>query len=57
MILAPMVGRKMQRTEEIATQFESQNSADDRKAEPQLYGFRAGTCSMSLRPRGKTFPH
>ena len=41
MILAPMVGRKMQRTEEIATQFENQNAADDRKAEPQLYGFRA----------------
>lgn len=41
MILAPMIGRKMQRTEEIATQFESQNAADDRKAEPQLYGFRA----------------
>jgi len=45
----------MKRTEEIATQFENQNAADDRKAEPQLYGFRAvyvfDRLSRDLRPR------
>src|SRR5450432_1701455 len=56
MILAPMVGRKMQRTEEIATQFESQNTADDRKAEPQLYGFRAVYVFDVTQTEGKDLP-
>ena len=56
MILAPMVGRKMQRTEEIATQFESQNAADDRKAEPQLYGFRAVYVFDVTQTEGKDLP-
>jgi N-terminal domain of anti-restriction factor ArdC len=40
LILAPMVGRKKP-TDEIATEVESDNSADERKPEQQLYGFRA----------------
>jgi len=56
MILAPMVGRKMQRTEEIATQFESQNAADDRETEPQLYGFRAVYVFDVTQTEGKDLP-
>jgi len=40
LILAPMVGRKRP-TDEIATEVESDNSADERKPQQQLYGFRA----------------
>jgi hypothetical protein len=56
MILAPMIGCKMQRTEEIATQFETQNAADDRKAEPQLYGFRAVYVFDVAQTEGKDLP-
>jgi hypothetical protein len=56
MILAPMVGRKMQRAEEIATQFENQNAADDRKTEPQLYGFRAVYVFDVTQTEGKDLP-
>ena len=56
MILAPMVGRKMQRAEEIAIQFESQNAADDRKAEPQLHGFRAVYVFDVTQTEGKDLP-
>jgi len=41
LILAPMVGRRGQRRDEIATEIESTNAADERKPEAQLYGFRA----------------
>ncbi len=40
LILAPMVGRKKP-TDEIATEVESENSADEPKPQQQLYGFRA----------------
>ena len=40
LILAPMVGRKKP-TDAIATEVESDNSADERKLQKQLYGFRA----------------
>jgi len=40
LILAPMVGRKKP-TDEIATEVESDNAADERKPQQQLYGFRA----------------
>src|SRR5436305_2053367 len=40
LILAPMVGRKKP-TDAIATEVESDNSADERKPQQQLYGFRA----------------
>src|SRR5690349_23263256 len=41
LILAPMVGRRTERREEIASEIESNNAADERKPEQQLYGFRA----------------
>jgi hypothetical protein len=44
LILAPMVGRKKP-TDEIATEVESNNSADDRKPQQQLYGFVPCMCS------------
>src|SRR5579859_2313375 len=37
MILAPMVGRKAQRREEIASEIETSNAAEERKAEHELY--------------------
>ena len=53
LILAPMVGRKKP-TDEIATEVESENSADERKLQQQLYGFRAvyvfDRLSRDLRP-------
>jgi len=53
LILAPMVGRKRP-TDEIATEVESDNSADERKLQQQLYGFRAvyvfDRLSRDLRP-------
>jgi len=41
LILAPMVGRRTQRKDEIATEIDTSNAAEERKAEPELYGFRA----------------
>jgi hypothetical protein len=40
-ILAPMIGFRRSRHNEIATDINSDNSADERKQEPQLVGFRA----------------
>jgi len=41
LILAPMVGRRAQRRDEISTEIETSNAAEERKAEHELYGFRA----------------
>src|SRR5213079_2849094 len=38
LILAPMVGRRAQRNDEIATEIESANAAEERKAAAELYG-------------------
>ncbi len=40
-ILAPMVGYRKQAKDAVATEIQSSNAADERKREPQLYGFRA----------------
>jgi len=40
-ILAPMIGFRGSRQKEIATDINSDNSADERKQEPQIVGFRA----------------
>jgi hypothetical protein len=40
-ILAPMVGYRRSRQNEIATNIETNNAADERKSEQQLIGFRA----------------
>ena len=36
LILAPMVGRRAQRRDEIATEIETSNAAEERKAEHEL---------------------
>jgi hypothetical protein len=41
LILAPMVGLRRSRQNEIATDIETDNAADERKPEQQLIGFRA----------------
>src|SRR5205807_3970496 len=41
LILAPIMGRLRQHTDEVATEIESANAADERKPEQELYGFRA----------------
>jgi hypothetical protein len=40
LILAPMVANRRSRQNEIATEIDTHNAADERKAEPQLFGFR-----------------
>jgi hypothetical protein len=40
-ILAPMIGFRRSRQNEIATDINTDNSSDERKQEPQLVGFRA----------------
>ena len=56
MILAPMVGRRTQRNDSIATEIESNNAADERKPEPQLYGFRAVYVFDVNQTEGKELP-
>jgi hypothetical protein len=41
LILAPMVANRRSRQNEIATDIDSDNTADERKPEQQLFGFRA----------------
>src|SRR5580700_8289992 len=41
LILAPMVGYRKSRQNEIATEIDTDNAADERRPEPQLVGFRA----------------
>jgi len=41
LILAPMVGYRRSRQNEIATDINTDNAADERKPEQQLVGFRA----------------
>ncbi len=53
-ILAPMVGNRRSRQNEIATDIDTGNAADERKPEPQLCGLRAvyvfDRLSRDLRP-------
>jgi len=41
LILAPMVGNRRSRQNEIATNIDTDNAPDERKPESQLFGFRA----------------
>jgi hypothetical protein len=54
LILAPMVGNRRSRHNEIATDIDTDNAADERKSEQQLVGFRAvyvfDRLSRDLRP-------
>lgn len=56
LILAPMVGRRMQRKDEVATEIESDNAADERKPERELYGFRAVYVFDVSQTEGKELP-
>jgi len=56
LILAPMVGRKGQRRDEIAAEIESTNAAEERKPEAQLYGFRAVYVFDVSQTEGKELP-
>jgi len=56
LILAPMVGRRAQRKEEIATEIETSNAAEERKAEHELYGFRAVYVFDVDQTEGKELP-
>ena len=55
LILAPMVGRKRP-ADEIATEVETDNSADERKPQQQLYGFRAVYVFDVSQTEGKELP-
>src|SRR3954464_15154354 len=55
LILAPMVGRKKP-TDAIATEIDSDNSADERKPQQQLYGFRAVYVFDVSQTEGKELP-
>jgi len=56
LILAPMVGRRRQGADEVATEIESDNAADERKPEQQLYGFRAVYVFDVSQTEGKELP-
>lgn len=56
MILAPMVGRRRPHREEVSTEIASDNAADGRKAEQQLYGFRAVYVFDVSQTEGKELP-
>lgn len=55
-ILAPMVGYRRSRQNEIATEIDAENTADDHKAEPQLVGFRAVYVFDISQTEGKELP-
>jgi hypothetical protein len=56
LILAPMVGHRRSRQNEIATDIDTDNTADERKPEPQLIGFRAVYVFDISQTEGKELP-
>ncbi len=56
LILAPMVGYRRRRNDEIATEIDSGNAAEERKSEPTLYGFRAVYVFDISQTEGKELP-
>lgn len=56
MILAPMVGRRNTNRDEVATDISTDNTADERKPEQQLYGFRAVYVFDISQTEGKDLP-
>ena len=56
LILAPMVGNRRSRQNEIATDIDSYNAADERKPESQLFGFRAVYVFDISQTEGKELP-
>ena len=56
MILAPMVGRRNPDRNEVATEINTDNAADERKPVQQLYGFRAVYVFDISQTEGKELP-
>jgi len=56
LILAPMVGFRRSRQNEIATDIDTENAADQRKPETQLVGFRAVYVFDITQTEGKELP-
>src|SRR5206468_4430155 len=56
LILAPMVGYRRSRQNEIATEIDTDNAADERKAAQQLIGFRAVYVFDVSQTEGKELP-
>jgi N-terminal domain of anti-restriction factor ArdC len=56
LILAPMVGYRRSRHNEIATDMDTHNAADERKTEQQLIGFRAVYVFDISQTEGKELP-
>jgi hypothetical protein len=56
LILAPMVGNRRSRQNEIATDLDTDNSADERKTERELIGFRAVYVFDISQTEGKELP-
>ena len=56
LILAPMVGKRRSRQNEIATEIDTDNAADERKPEGQLFGFRAVCVFDISQTEGKELP-
>jgi hypothetical protein len=56
LILAPMVGHRRSRQNEIATDIDTENTADERKPESQLIGFRAVYVFDISQTEGKELP-
>src|SRR6266852_2766910 len=56
LILAPMVGYRRPRRDEVATDIATDNTADERRPEPQLVGFRAVYVFDISQTEGKELP-
>jgi hypothetical protein len=56
LILAPMVGHRRSRQNEIATDIDTDNTADEHKPAPQLIGFRAVYVFDISQTEGKELP-
>ena len=56
LILAPMVGGENQQSDAVATEIATDNAADERKREAQLYGFRAVYVFDVSQTEGKELP-
>jgi len=56
LILAPMVGNRRSRQNEVATEIDTDNTADERKPGPQLVGFRAVYVFDISQTEGKELP-
>src|SRR5260370_25388231 len=55
LILAPMVGYRKPHQNEVATDIDTDNAADERRPEPQLVGFRA-VYMFDSQTEGKELP-